>query len=317
MPLDPKSKALMDMLAGPPIFSVPVSEARAAANQLAAAMPASEPVGRVEERVIPGPLGDIAARIYWPAGAAAGALPILVYFHGGGWVLCNLDTHDGVCRSLTNLAGCITVAVDYRLAPEHRFPEPLRDCLAAVRWVADNAERLGGDPARIAVAGDSAGGNLAAAVAVASRQHGGPGLVHQVLFYPALDARCDMPSCRSLSEGYMLTAAEMRWYWDTYLVSDADRENPLACPLRAGDLGGLPAATVITAEYDPLRDEGEMYAARLQEAGVPVRLRRFDGVLHGFVLVAPLIDLAQGKEALFFASDSLRQAFAQAAAPQA
>ncbi|XXX80961.1 alpha/beta hydrolase [Sorangium sp. So ce134] len=313
MPLDPKSQVLLDMLSGPPIFSMPVGEARAAATHLAAAMPPGEAVARVEERAIPGPLGDIAARVYWPAGAAAGALPVVVYFHGGGWVVCNLDTHDGVCRALTNLAGCITVSVDYRLAPEHRFPEPLVDCLAAVRWVADNAERLGGDPARIAVAGDSAGGNLAAAVAVASHQHGGPGLVHQVLFYPALDARCDMPSCRSLSEGYMLTAAEMRWYWGNYLRSDADRENPLACPLRARDLGGLPAATVITAEYDPLRDDGETYAARLREAGVPVDLKRFDGVLHGFVLVAPLVDLAQGKEALAFAGESLRRAFAQPA----
>ncbi|MGK4005743.1 alpha/beta hydrolase [Sorangium sp. So ce1036] len=311
MPLDPKSQALMDMLAGPPIFSVPVSEARAAACQLAAAMPASEAVDRVEERAIAGPLGEIKARIYWPAGGAAGALPIVVYFHGGGWVLCNLDTHDGVCRSLTNLAGCITVAVDYRLAPEHKFPEPLWDCLAALRWVADNAGRLGGDPARIAVAGDSAGGNLAAAVAVAARQRGGPAIVHQVLFYPALDARCDTPSCRALSEGYMLTAAEMRWYWDSYLARDADRDDPLACPLRASDLGGLPAATVITAEYDPLRDDGETYAARLKEAGVPVRLKRFGGVLHGFVLVAPLIGLAQGAEAMSFAGDALRQAFSQ------
>lgn len=313
MPLHPQTRALLDQFAAAGGFDatqLPVPAVRELYAQMSVGrdVPA---VASVVDRSVPGPAGDIPVRVYAPV--AGRARPAIVYFHGGGFVIGSLDSHDGTCRALANASGCAVVSVDYRLAPEHRFPAAPEDCYAALRYVAERGSELGVDPRRLAVAGDSAGGNLAAAVAVASRQRGGPALVHQVLFYPALDARCDMPSCRSLSEGYMLTAAEMRWYWDSYLTSDADRENPLACPLRARDLGGLPGATVITAEYDPLRDDGETYAARLKEAGVPVELKRFDGVLHGFVLVAPLVDLAQGKEALAFAGASLRQAFAQSA----
>jgi acetyl esterase len=245
-------------------------------------------------------------RIYWPSETPG--LPILVYFHGGGWVLCNLDTHDETCRSLAKQASCIVVSVDYRLAPEHRFPAAVEDCHAATKWVAENARSLGGDASRLAIGGDSAGGNLTASVALLARERGGPSLAHQLMIYPVTDARFDTQSYRDNGEGMFLTTNAMRWFWEQYLPTPADGANPHASPLRAEDLRGLPPATVITAEMDPLRDEGEAYGRRLGEAGVPVEVRRYDGVIHGFFGMTLVLEKA--RDATSYAANRLRESFA-------
>jgi len=232
----------------------------------------------------------------------------MVFFHGGGWVIGNLDTHDRLCRQLTNVAGCVVVAVDYRLAPEYPFPAAPEDAYLATRWVAENASAIGGDSAHLAVGGDSSGGNLAAVVALMARDRGAPPLVHQLLVHPVTDAPSDSGSYRENAEGYFLTAAMMRWYWKQYLGSNTDCRHPYACPLRAADLSGLPPALVITAEFDPLRDEGETYAARLRAAGVHVQLRCYPGMIHGFF--AMTTHLGQARKAMRETAASLRLAFA-------
>jgi acetyl esterase len=311
MPLDPQARALLDQMAAmgmPPLDQLPVPEARAAIAALAAASGEPEPVARVENRSIPGPQGDIPVRIYTPDAPAP--LPVLVFFHGGGWVICSLDTHDGLCRQLANAARCLVVSVDYRLAPEHAFPAAAEDAYTAVRWVATNAAALGADPERVAVGGDSAGGNLAAVVSLMARDRGGPRLVHQLLVYPVVDAPGEEhASYRDNAEGYFLTAAMMRWFWSHYHRDDVGRRDPYACPLRTPDLRHLPPALVMTAEFDPLRDEGEAYAARLREAGVPVTLSRYDGMIHGFFGMTGLLD--QARTAVAEAAAALRAAFAR------
>ena len=241
-----------------------------------------EPVDLVEDRTLPGPGGDIPVRVYDPEPGATS--PVVAYFHGGGFVMMDIDTHDRVCRRLANAGRAVVVSVDYRLAPEHRFPAALDDCMAVTHWLTAHADELAGDPARIAVAGDSAGGNLAAATALASR-NGGPGLIAQVLVYPVIDAACATESFATNADGYLLTAATMRWFWDQYLGDEGDGANAYASLLRADDLSGVPPALVITAEYDVLRDEGEEYAARLRDAGVEVTCSRYDGMIHGFLMM--------------------------------
>lgn len=307
MPLDEDVKQLLAVMAppgGPELHELGVEAAR---EGMAAAFLTETPeeVSRVENRTFAGPDGDVALRIYWPAGD--GPHPALVYFHGGGWVLCNLDTHDGPCRSLTNQAGCVVVSVDYRLAPENKFPKGLDDCEAAVRWTAENAADLGIDAERIAIGGDSAGGNLAAAVAISNRENEGPFLCHQLLVYPVVDSRRNTPSYQQNGEGYFLSAAAMKWFWDMYLNDESDGENQLASPIRADDLTDLPPATVVTAEFDPLRDEGEAYAEQLAAAGVPVDSRRWDGIIHGFFGMGDM--LPKGKEAISYAAARLRESF--------
>lgn len=308
MPLDPQARMLLDQVAGMAISSLtslPVAEARQAVTTLATMSGEPEPVARVENRAVPGPAGDIPVRIYTPTGR--GPFPVLVFFHGGGWVICNLDTHDGMCRQLTNAAGCVVVSVDYRLAPEHRYPAAAEDAYAATRWVAANAAAIGADPARVAVGGDSAGGNLTAVVALMARDRGGPPLVFQLLVYPATDAPDGTASYRDNADGYFLTAAAMRWYWGHYLGSNTACREPYACPLRAPDLQNLPPGLVITAEFDPLRDEGEAYAARLREAGVPVQVSRYDGMVHAFFGMSAQLD--KGEQAVAEAAGALRAAF--------
>ena len=265
-----------------------------------------ESIARIENRTVPGPAGQIPVRIYTPVGTAP--FPVLVYFHGGGWVIGNLDTHDGICRSLANRVGCLVVSVDYRLAPEHRFPAAPEDCYAATRWLAEHAGSLGGDKGRIAVGGDSAGGNLAAVVALMARDRGGPKLAFQLLVYPATDTDFETRSYRENSEGYFLTRADMVWFWNHYAPRDEDRRNPYAAPLRAASLRGLPPALVITAEFDPLCDDGNAYAARLREDGVPVRLSQQDGLIHGFFQMGAVID--RGRASVDEASRALKDAFA-------
>lgn len=309
MPLDEDAKQVLSAMSpegAPQLHELGVEAAREAMAGAFQTDGEPEAVAQVENRTFPGPAGDVPVRIYWPAGD--GPHPCLVYFHGGGWVLCNLDTHDGPCRALTNQAGCVVVSVDYRLAPENKFPQGLDDCRAAVVWTAENAADLGIDASRIAIGGDSAGGNLTAAVAIANRDAKGPALRHQLLVYPVIDSRRNTPSYQQNAEGYFLTAEAMKWFWEQYLGSDADGENPLASPIRESDLANLPPATVITAEFDPLRDEGEAYAEQLSGAGVPVELRRWDGIIHGFFGMGDL--LPKGKEAIGYAADRLRASFA-------
>jgi acetyl esterase len=214
--------------------------------------------------------------------AVEGPLPVLVYFHGGGWVFGSIDAHDAPVRGLANAGRCIVVSVDYGMAPEHPFPEPVQECYEVTRWVAENAESFGGDPERILVGGGSSGGNLAVAVALTSAQEGFPQLKGQVLFYPALDGTTSLPSHTENASGYNLSATEMRFYWDTYHQGNGELTAPLLSPLHAPDLTGLPPTIIHTAEFDVLRDEGEAFARRLEESGVPSVVKRYDGQIHGF-----------------------------------
>jgi acetyl esterase len=229
----------------------------------------------------------------------------VLFFHGGGWVMGSIETHDALCHALTNLSGCLFISVDYRLAPEHRFPAAPVDAYAATCWAAESARSLRADPRRIALCGDSAGGNLAAVTALMARDHRGPEISCQVLVYPVTDCRLDTPSHRESSEGYLLTRELMLWFWNHYVEGEDAARHPHASPLRAGDLAGLPEALVLTAEYDPLRDEGEAYARRLKEAGVPVTLHRLEGLIHGFFRQYARIDRA--REALEEVAAALRR----------
>ena len=285
MPVAPPLQALLDASAQadvPPIEEMSLEDARAGAILFAqAGAGEKESVARVEDRVLPGIVGDIPVRVYVPEGEVP--QPVISYFHGGGWVFMGIETHDWICRRLANASGAIVVSAEYRLAPEHRYPASLDDCMAVTTWLAEHAAILGGDPARLAVAGDSAGGNLAAAVALASRTEGGPGLAAQALVYPVTDAACATPSYVQNADGYLLTARTMRWFWDQYLGPDGDPDDGYASVLRAPDLADLPPTLVITAEFDPLRDEGEAYAEHLQAAGVEATVHRYDGMVHGFL----------------------------------
>lgn len=305
MPLDPVIRTLLDTLAAqnaPPLVSMTPVQAREMYEKLRIPLP-PDPVAKVEDREIPGPAGSIPVRIYTPERARG----LLVYFHGGGWVIGSLETHDGPIRSLANAAGCIIVSVDYRLAPEHAHPAAAEDCFAATRWAAANARTLGADPGLVAVGGDSAGGNLAAVTALLARERGGPRLCFQLLVYPVTDHDFGRPSYRENGEGYFLQRQDMEWFWNHYVPSASERSAFTASPLRAADLSGLPPAHVITAEFDPLRDEGEAYAERLRTAGVPVSAIRYDGQIHGFFSMAAVIP--RGLEALLEAGAQLRAAF--------
>jgi acetyl esterase len=280
------------------------AQARAAFEQMRLPLPVEE-VAHVEDRSIPGPAGAVPVRVYRSAGAAKSA-PSLVYFHGGGWVIGSLDSHDGLCRALANKTDAVIVSVDYRLAPEARYPAAAEDCYAATRWVAEHGAEIGVDGRRIAVGGDSAGGNLAAVVSLMARDRSGPALRHQVLTYPVADHDFDTPSYRDNAEGYLLTRGAMQWFWDHYVPNRTQRNEAYAAPLRAEKLVGLPPATVITAEYDPLRDEGEAYGARLREAGVDAVTTRYDGQIHGFVSLFEVFD--QGKAGVAQIAAALRAA---------
>ncbi|MDH4075628.1 MAG: alpha/beta hydrolase [Acidimicrobiia bacterium] len=285
MPIDPIAAGLLQQMAEagmPPLNEMSPADARQAAEGFRALAGEGEPVADVTNRTIPGPGGDIPVRIYTPAGAGGDALPCLVYYHGGGWVLGDIEGVDTICRAVANRAGCKVASVEYRLAPEHKFPAPFDDCYAALEWVAANGNSAGVDTSKLAVGGDSAGGNLAAAVALKARDAGGPALRHQLLVYPVTNHDYGTVSYRENGDGYLLTQDMMTWFWDHYLNDAEEGRNPLASPLAAGDLSGLPSALVITAEFDPLRDEGEAYAAKLAEAGVKVSHQRFDGQIHAF-----------------------------------
>ena len=291
--LSPALRALFEIIdarAAPPIESLGVEEARKTRAEWFKRMsgPLVE-LARVEDLRIPGPGGEIPARLY--AKDTGGPRPGMVYFHGGGWVIGDLDTHDAFCRSLAKESGAVVVAVGYRLAPENRFPAAVEDAHAATLWIAANAEKLGIDAGKTVVCGDSAGGTLSTVVAARCRDAGGPKLAAQVLFYPITDvSRFDTGSYCDFAENYLLTRKTMQWFAAHYLGEAENGRNPEASPLLAEDLHGLPPALVITAEFDPLRDEGEAYARRMKEAGTPVTVTRYPGMVHGFAIMLGVLE---------------------------
>ncbi|MEC3976916.1 alpha/beta hydrolase [Amycolatopsis sp. H20-H5] len=291
MALDAYTAAMLRLMtAAYPDLGGTVTDAQEARRIYAKArFPRGREVAAVEDVAIP---PGIRARVYRPR-TENPAPPVIVYFHGGGFVLCDLDSHDGVCRLLCEDASAIVVSVDYRRAPEHRYPAAADDAYDAVCWVAEHAAELGGDPAWLAVAGDSAGGNLAAVTCLRARDEGFPRLDFQLLIYPVTD--CFAPRAEN-AEGYLLTSAHMRWYVEQYLADPADGRQPYASPLLAEDLSGLPPALVITAEHDPLREEGAAYGARLIDAGVPARVHQVDGLFHGTFGLGELVPIAREAE---------------------
>jgi acetyl esterase len=286
--LDPQVRAIFEPLPPAPRWaSMTPAEARAFPTPL---NPAPEAVAAVTQQSIPGPGGPLAIRIHRPVGEDPH--PALIYLHGGGWVLGGLETTDRFCRAMTNLASCVLIAVDYRLAPETKFPGALNDAYAALSWIAKSADELGIDERRLAIGGFSAGANLAAAAAMIARERGGPAIAFQLLVQGCFDAGCDTPSCEEFAEGIVMTTDDMRWFWKHYLSRREDAVHPHASVLRAPDLRGLPPALVVTGECDLLRDEGEAYGKRLQDAGVPTTVRRYDGMPHGF-LSLPSVDVSK------------------------
>ncbi len=310
MPVDPQLQVLLNQLANPsapPISSLTVEEMRQNRDQMSIVNPNPPPLHSIVDHTLPGPLGEIPVRIYTPTGE--GPFPVLLFFHGGGFVVGSIEASDSICRMITSATPCITVSVGYHLAPEYPYPAGPEDCYAATKWVAEHATEFHGDPARIAVGGDSAGGNLATVVALISKERGGPKLLFQLLIYPTTDNH--QPGTASLQEnahGYLLTREAVEWFDRHYQPPNLDQKDPHAFPLYARDLRNMPPALIITAEYDPLRDEGEMYAQRLQEAGVPVTLTRYDGMVHGFFGMTGVVD--QSKIAILESVSALRKAFA-------
>ena len=301
--LHPQTRALLDLIeqaALPPTHTLPPDEARRMYRERRYfTQPAPPEVAEVRDLEIDGPHGPIPIRLIRPRGAPAGeALPALVYYHGGGWTIGDLDTHDTLCRELANASGCAVVSVDYRMGPEHRFPAAVDDSVAAAYWVSRNADALGVDPTRIAVGGDSAGGNLAAVVAIAARDAADLPLAMQLLIYPATDQRRISESYRNNGQGYLLTQDTMTYFHDHYITDPAHDLDWRASPLLRDDLSGLPPALILTAGYDPLRDEGLQYAQRLSEAGNTATHLCFERQIHGFVTMGKVIDEANAAVAL-------------------
>ena len=301
--LHPQAQALLDLIEQrsiPPTHTLSPAEARAFYRERRTlSQPAPPDVAAVESHEASGPHGTIPLRLYRPLGSVPGrALPALVYFHGGGWVIGDLDTHDTLCRELTNGSGCAVVSVDYRLGPEQVFPAAVDDCIAAARWVREHAARLQLDATRLAVGGDSAGGNLAAVVALAARASGDLPLAFQLLIYPATDQHRNAPSHAENGEGYLLTRDTMAYFTGHYIDDTAHYADWRASPLLHADLSGLPPALVLTAGYDPLRDEGRAYAERLTAAGNRATYVCFDRMIHGFITMGRVLDEANTAVAL-------------------
>ena len=306
MAMDPKAQVILDLINASGFGDVSTmgpGEMRTLME--ATTVPSAVLVDRVVDRMIPGPAGEIPVRIYAPSSDVP--LPVLVWYHGGGWVIGSLETHDGLCRELVDAAGCMVVSVDYRLAPEHTFPGAVDDADAAMRWVSEHAAEIGADPSRVAVGGDSAGGHLAAVAAMLARDEGTPPIVFQLLVYPAIEHEFNRPSMVENAEGYMLTTETMRWFYGHYLNDPSEGDDPRVSPIRAESLADLPPAFVITAEFDPLRDQGVAYAEALASAGVSVTSTTYDGVFHGFFSMQAMID--QAKVAVGDAAVALRAAF--------
>ncbi|MFK8019822.1 MAG: alpha/beta hydrolase [Pseudomonadales bacterium] len=310
MSVHPQAQAMLDMLAGVDMDpdSVSVEEMRAMRDMPPSGNPA---INSVTDKTLSLNSVEVPVRIYSPGGE--GPHSLIMFFHGGGWVFCGLDTHDSTCRAMANEATAVVVSVDYRLSPEAKYPAALEDCYAATEWAVENAVELNANPDQLVVAGDSAGGNLATVVSLMARDNraagkSAPEVRFQVPIYPVTNHNFNTTSYTDNSEGYYLTQKMMRWFWDQYLPNDSAGQESYASPLLA-DLEGLPPALVITAEYDPLRDEGEAYADRLSSAGVNTELVRFEGQIHGFIGMADLID--DGREAVELIGKRLRAFFAE------
>lgn len=314
MPLHPQVEALIAQMAAqgaPAPESMTVAQNRAMLAELAGLSGEPEDVARTEDTTAPGPGGDIPIRVYVPAGEGPrgeSALPTLVYYHGGGWVVGDIESHDGLCRALANRSGCVVASVDYRLAPEHRFPAAVDDAYAATVWAAEKIGDFGGDGTRLAVGGDSAGANLAAVVAQQAKSRGGPRISYQLLVYPATDRHDDSPSMHENVAGPLLSRAWIEWFLGCYLNSPDEGQDVRVSPGRAEDLSGLPPALVVTAEYDPLRDQGAAYAGRLREAGVEAEYLPCPGMIHGFFQMGGVLDTA--RETVDHAAGALRRALA-------
>lgn len=294
----PEIKGLLDMMGSmpaPPLGSLSPTGAREAAAGMFPTPEEPEPVGEVMNLQIQGPNGNVPVRVYVPD--SEGPHPALVYLHGGGWVLGDLDMFDPTCRAITNAADHMVISVDYRLAPEHKFPAALEDSYAALEWAAENADAMQIVADDIAIGGDSSGGNLAAAVAQLARDQDGPSIARQVLIYPVTDYSFDTDSYEENAEGYLLSKSDMEWFWDQYLRDEIDGRNPYAAPLQANDLSDLPPATVVTCGFDPLRDEGVAYAEELRDAGIDVNHLRYDDCIHGAIqLIVDPMKVTRGGE---------------------
>lgn len=310
---EPSVAAILEQVreAGIPEWhTLPPIEGRTIYRQRAAMFEITPPaVGAVWDTTIPAVAEPLSLRVYRPD--VGPPRPILVYLHGGGWTLGDLDSHDVVCRRISVAADCMVVSVDYRLAPEHPYPAAMDDTVAAIRWLAEHGAELGGDPTRLAVGGDSAGGNLSAGAVIRLRDEGHPGVAIQVLIYPATQASFEMLSFYENEAGYLLTSADVMWFWRNYLGKDPSTTcAPYACPGAAADLRGLPPAVMVTAGFDPLRDDGEIYAHKLRAAGVPVIARRFPGMIHGFVALP--VEVPAGRRAIAMIARALRRAWSPA-----
>jgi acetyl esterase len=319
MKLDPQAEAVLQRVANsklPQYWQLSAPEARKLYRDTRGVLASPAPdVAHVEDLLMPGPGGAVALRYYRPSGSQRDEpLPVLVFFHGGGWTIGDLDTHDIVCRGLANAGLCAVVSVDYRLAPEHKFPAAVDDATAATHWVHANAARLVLDASRLAVGGDSAGGNLAAAVAITFRDTWAPELKLQLLIYPAVDFTLSTESHRQLAEGYLLTRKSIDWFTANYLRGADDAKDWRASPLFANDHSRLAPAYIFTAGYDPLRDEGHAYADKLHAAGVSVTYECFEGMIHGFIGMGGVI--AAANHAIYRAGQGLRAAFATATPSQ-
>lgn len=295
MVLDPQAEAMLKQMEAdgvPDISEMSVPQARMFIEKAFSEMvPNPDPMAVVENFTVPGPAGKLPVRLYKPEGS--NNPPLIVFYHGGGWVIGSVESHDATCRTLAKASGCAVASVEYRLAPESSFPAAPEDCYAATEWLAENGPGLGVDSSRLAVAGDSAGGNLAAVVSLMARDRGGPKISYQVLIYPSVNFTDNYPSYEENGEGYFLTTAAMKWFMDHYLADESDAKDSLASPILADDHSNLPPAIIITAGFDPLRDEGEAYAKKLEDAGVEAKVVRYDGMIHGFASMIGALDDAR------------------------
>lgn len=297
--LNPQVEAFLHELSAegvPPLYRQSLAEARETFREVCTSETPPRDVGDVFDRTVPGPAGEVPIRVY--GHESGGPRPMVIFFHGGGWMLGSVDTHDALCRALADESDCVLVSVEYRRAPEHRFPAALEDCYAATSWVTENAATVDGDPSTVTVAGDSAGATLATGVALLARDRDSPSLDYQVLAYPATDYRFDTASYEENAQGYFLTRKDMERFWEAYLRDESDGRHPYASPLRAADASGLPPALVITCGYDPLRDDGRAYVDELAAAGVPVEHAEFEDVIHGFLTMLDDPDLDRAHEGI-------------------
>jgi acetyl esterase len=313
--LDRTAQSLLNSLAlkgGPQIHELSIEDARAALSEAQSGYVAKLPVDIEDRTILVGPRGNTAIRIIRPRGSTA-ALPAVMYFHGGGWALGDKETHDRLIREIANGVNAALVFVEYARAPEARYPVAIEEAYAVTKWVAEMGKMINVDSSRIAVAGDSVGGNMAAAVTMLAKERGGPPICFQVLFYPVTDAKFDTESYEQFAEGCLLTREAMKWFWNHYAQTTAVRDKPTASPLRASieQLRGLPPALVITAECDVLRDEGEAYALKLREADVPVIATRYPGIIHDFVMLNALAGTPAARSAIAQAIEALRHSFAR------